>query len=86
MFGANFCTKTTRNNQQPVSHAGHAEADFDAGMSINLYGSLKILDQCRRLGESRRQPVRLVFTSSVAVFGGDMRQPIDDMHAVTPQV
>src|SRR5262245_6787141 len=45
-----------------------AEADFDLGMRVNVEGTRAVLEACRALP----QPARLVFTSSIAVFGGDM--------------
>ena len=42
-----------------------AEADFDLGMRVNLDGTRALLDVCRALPA----PPRLVFASSVAVFG-----------------
>ena len=54
-----------------------AEADFDLGMRVNLGGTRTVLDVCRELGT---QP-RLVFASSVAVFGGLVPDVIqDDTH------
>jgi nucleoside-diphosphate-sugar epimerase len=46
-----------------------AEADFDLGMRVNLDGTRAVLEACR----GARRPPRLVFASSIAVFGG----PID---------
>ena len=43
-----------------------AEADFDLGMRVNLHGTLAVIDACRKLAK----PPRLLFTSSVASFGG----------------
>jgi nucleoside-diphosphate-sugar epimerase len=43
-----------------------AEADFDLGMRVNLQGTLAVIEACRALPA----PPRLVFTSSVASFGG----------------
>ncbi|WP_431284602.1 D-erythronate dehydrogenase [Humitalea sp. 24SJ18S-53] len=43
-----------------------AEADFDLGLRVNLHGTLAVLAACRAL----RTPPRVVFTSSVASFGG----------------
>ena len=51
-----------------------AEADFDLGMRVNVEGTQAVLEACRALP----QPARLVFTSSIAVFGGDMPRPLDD--------
>jgi D-erythronate 2-dehydrogenase len=58
-----------------------AEADFDLGMRVNLEGTLSVLEACRALP----QPPRLVFASSVAVFGGDMPPVLDDRTPLTPQ-
>jgi nucleoside-diphosphate-sugar epimerase len=58
-----------------------AEADFDLGMRVNLDGTRHVLEACRRL----KAPPRVVFTSSVAVYGGDMPKIIKDDTPVTPQ-
>ena len=47
--------------------SGQAEADFDLGMRINLDASRLLLETCRQRGHRPR----VVFTSSVAVYGGD---------------
>lgn len=44
--------------------SGQAEADWDLGMSVNLQGTLALIEACRRMA---RPPV-FVFSSSVAVF------------------
>ena len=51
-----------------------AEADFDLGMRINLHGTLAVLEACRALSH----PPRLVFTSSIASFGGPLPAVVDD--------
>lgn len=61
--------------------SGGAEADFDLGMKVNLDGSRNLLEALRRTG---RQP-RIVFTSSVAVYGGDMPAVVRDDTHLTPQ-
>jgi nucleoside-diphosphate-sugar epimerase len=61
--------------------SGHAEADFDIGMRVNLMGTLNVLDRCRALGTA---PV-VVFTSSCAVFGGEVPDPIRDWTIPNPQ-
>ncbi len=58
-----------------------AEADFDLGMRINVMGTLSVLDACRVLP----QPPRVVFTSSVASFGGALPEVVDDTTPNTPQ-
>src|SRR5690606_25043980 len=51
-----------------------AEADFDLGMRVNLHGTLAVLEACRRL----QKPPRVVFTSSVASFGGGQDATVPD--------
>lgn len=58
-----------------------AEADFDLGYRVNLDGTRVVLEACRAL----KQAPRVVFTSSVAVFGGDMPPVITDEQKLTPQ-
>jgi nucleoside-diphosphate-sugar epimerase len=58
-----------------------AEQNFDLGMAVNLGGTRNILEACRALPK----PVRLVFASSVAVYGGDMPEVLDDGTILTPQ-
>lgn len=61
--------------------SAHAEEEFEAGMSINLMGTLNILERCRALGHA---PV-VVFSSSVAVYGGEVPDPITDHSLLNPQ-
>lgn len=61
--------------------SGQAEQDFDLGISINLHGSLNVFEAARHGG---RNPV-LVFTSSIAVYGGEVPERIEDWTATTPQ-
>ena len=58
-----------------------AEADLDLGMRVNVEGTRAVLEACRALP----QPARLVFTSSIAVFGGDMPPTLIDTTPLTPQ-
>jgi nucleoside-diphosphate-sugar epimerase len=61
--------------------SGQAEQEFDLGMRINLQGTERLLDACRALAT----PPRLVFASSVAVYGGDLPPAIRDDTPLTPQ-
>jgi nucleoside-diphosphate-sugar epimerase len=61
--------------------SGAAEADFDLGMRVNLDGTRALLDALR--GEARRPKV--VFSSSVAVFGGAMPDVLTDATTPMPQ-
>ncbi|WP_313067444.1 D-erythronate dehydrogenase, partial [Achromobacter animicus] len=61
--------------------SGQAEADFDLGMRINLDASRALLDACRALGHKPR----VIFTSSVAVYGGNLPDTVRDDTALNPQ-
>jgi len=62
--------------------SGEAEADFDKGLRINLDGTRHLLDAIRR--ELAGQPPRVVFTSSIAVFGAPFPEAIPDSFHHTP--
>jgi nucleoside-diphosphate-sugar epimerase len=57
-----------------------AEADFDLGLTVNVDGIRAVLETCRMLP----RPPRLVFTSSIAVFGGALPAIVPDSAAATP--
>jgi nucleoside-diphosphate-sugar epimerase len=61
--------------------SGAAEADFDLGMRVNLKGMELLLAQMRQCAK----PPRLVYTSSVAAFGGDLPAVLDDATIANPQ-
>ena len=61
--------------------SGQAEADFDLGMRINLDASRALLETCRALGHKPR----VIFTSSVAVYGGNLPDTVRDDTALNPQ-
>jgi D-erythronate 2-dehydrogenase len=61
--------------------SGQAEADTDLGYRVNLDGTRAVLDACRALGSVPR----LVFASSLAVYGGELPPEIGDDTALTPQ-
>jgi D-erythronate 2-dehydrogenase len=54
-----------------------AEADFDLGMRVNLDATRGVLETCRKMPK----PPRLVFTSSLAVFGAAPSVVEDDTPA-----
>ncbi|MDA7426179.1 D-erythronate dehydrogenase [Thalassococcus lentus] len=61
--------------------SAHAEEDFDAGWQINMMGTMNVLERARAL---ETKPV-VVFTSSIAVFGGEVPDPIVDHTLLNPQ-
>lgn len=61
--------------------SGQAEADFELGMRINFDATRLIMERARQLGTCPR----VVFTSSVAVFGGPLPPQVTDGTVATPQ-
>jgi len=51
--------------------SGECEADFQLGLSSNLDSTRALLDALRARTEAGVTPARLVFSSSIAVFGPD---------------
>ena len=62
--------------------SAEAEADFDKGYRINLDGTRRLFDAVRKIGDGYRP--RLVFTSSIAVFGAPFPDAIGDEFFFTP--
>jgi nucleoside-diphosphate-sugar epimerase len=62
--------------------SGEAEADFDKGYRINLDGTRLLFDAIRKVGDGYRP--RVVFTSSIAVFGAPFPEAIGDEFFHTP--
>jgi nucleoside-diphosphate-sugar epimerase len=59
-----------------------AEADFDGALRVNLDGGRAILEACR----ARGGVPRLVFTSSIAAFGGEpIAESVSDSSKLTPE-
>ncbi|PKG63586.1 NAD-dependent epimerase [Psychrobacter sp. Choline-02u-13] len=59
-----------------------AEEDFELGMSINLYGLINLLEILRLNTSSK--PVKFIYASGCAVFGGKLPDVVTDTTAVTP--
>jgi D-erythronate 2-dehydrogenase len=81
-----FITETIGSDTDAIFHlaavvSGAAEADFDLGMRVNLDGTRGLLEACRRL----RKPPRLIFTSSIAVFGVPLPELVTDATTPIPQ-
>jgi nucleoside-diphosphate-sugar epimerase len=56
--------------------SGECEQDFDLGMRSNLRSTRALLEALRRRQQHGAAPTRLVFASSVAVFGPDPAVPM----------
>jgi len=61
--------------------SGQAEADTDIGMRVNLDGTRAVLEACRAL----KSAPRVVFASSLAVYGGDLPKNVSEKVPLTPQ-
>ncbi|MGA9252072.1 MAG: D-erythronate dehydrogenase [Roseobacter sp.] len=67
--------------------SGEAETDFDKGWAINMMSMWHLLEALRKqhtLSDGMYTP-RIVFTSSIAVFGGPYPDKIDDTFLCAPQ-
>jgi D-erythronate 2-dehydrogenase len=62
--------------------SGEAEADFDKGYRINLDGTRNLLETIRRVGDGYKPKV--IYTSSIAVFGAPFPEAIPDEFHLTP--
>jgi D-erythronate 2-dehydrogenase len=62
--------------------SGEAEADFDKGYRVNLDGTHRLLEAIRTAGGGYRP--RVVFSSSIAVFGPPFPAAIGDEEAPAP--
>jgi D-erythronate 2-dehydrogenase len=62
--------------------SGEAEAEFDKGYRINLDGTRHLIEAIRHAGGGYKP--RLVFTSSIAVFGAPFPEKIGDEFFHTP--
>ncbi|GAB0137241.1 hypothetical protein EsDP_00005516 [Epichloe bromicola] len=58
-----------------------AEADFELGMAVNFDATRALLDTLRETCPG----VRVIFTSSLAVYGGNFIEPVDESQHPTPQ-
>src|SRR4029077_3776657 len=61
--------------------SGQAEADTGLGYRVNLDGTRTVLEACRALGSCPR----LIFASSLAVYGGRLPSDVGDDTPLRPQ-
>ena len=57
---------------------GTAEQQYELGRDVNLLGTQLLLEAGKRQVEQGGKPPRLVFASSIAVFGSPMPELVDD--------
>jgi D-erythronate 2-dehydrogenase len=59
---------------------GAAEADFERGLTVNLEGTLKLLEKVRR----QSHPAKFVFASTIGVYGAPLPERIDERTVPAP--
>jgi nucleoside-diphosphate-sugar epimerase len=64
--------------------SGEAEANFEKGYRINLDGMRLLLEAIRLEGANSPYKPRLIFTSSIAVFGAPFPEAIGDEFLLAP--
>jgi D-erythronate 2-dehydrogenase len=64
--------------------SGEAEADFDKGYQVNLDGTRALFEAIRHEGLREPYIPRLIFASSIAVFGQPFPDKIGDTFFTTP--
>jgi nucleoside-diphosphate-sugar epimerase len=84
---AGFAEKLISSRPDVIFHlaaivSGEAEHDFEKGYRINLDGTRMLLDAIRLVGGGYKP--RIVFTSSIAVFGAPFPDKIGDEFFNTP--
>src|SRR3954468_3399868 len=61
--------------------SGQSEADFDTGLQVNVDGTRSLLEACRA---AKTRP-RVVFSSTVAVFGGALPPLVPEDMVLQPE-
>ena len=65
--------------------SGQAESDFELGMRVNLDGTRNVLELCRAQFNATGKAPRVLYASSIAVFGTPLPDVITDATTPTPQ-
>jgi nucleoside-diphosphate-sugar epimerase len=65
-----------------ASLAAEAEREFDLGRTINIDASLSLLNELRNAGK----PPRVVYPSSIGVYGDALGRPVDDDTMPRPNI
>lgn len=64
--------------------SGEAEADMEKGYLVNMDGTRFLLEAIRALHEQDGYTPKIIFTSSIAVYGAPFPEPIGDEFHLTP--
>ena len=84
---AGVAAKTISERPDVIFHlagvvSGEAELDFEKGYRVNLDGTRALLEAIRKTGDGYKP--RLIFSSSMAVFGAPFQHAIADDFHLTP--
>lgn len=84
------CHRLFRDDFDVIFHlaaivSGAAEADFDLGLRVNLFGTMHVLDAARAQQAATGQAPIVVYASSVAVHGGEVPDPVPEGAELNPQ-
>lgn len=79
--GAVIAPHTTSVFHLAAAVSGECEANFDLGLRVNFDTTRALLEACRHVASRPR----LIFASSVAVFGGELPAVVDDFTLPQPQ-
>lgn len=86
---ADAATKLIESRPDLIIHlaaivSGEAEADFDKGYVVNLDGTRALFEEIRRVGAQENYVPRVLFASSIAVFGAPFPEVIGKEFFTTP--
>ncbi len=86
---ADSATRLTEGRPDVIFHlaaivSGEAEADFDKGYAVNLDGTRALFEAIRREGQREPYRPRILFASSIAVFGAPFPEVIGPDFFTTP--
>ena len=65
--------------------SGQAEAEFDVGLQVNLFGTLNMLQAARMQDARIGRPAKFIYASSVAAHGGEVPDPVPEGAELNPQ-
>jgi nucleoside-diphosphate-sugar epimerase len=87
--GPGFAEKLIERRPDVIFHlaaivSGEAEADFEKGYRINLDGTRQLFEAIRLEGLKAPYVPKVIFASSIAVFGAPFPQQIPDDYFTTP--
>lgn len=87
LAGPNVAAKAVEERPDVIFHlagvvSGEAETDLEKGYHVNLDGTRALLDAIRAVGDNYKPKV--IFTSSIAVFGAPFPHAIPDEFHLTP--